>query len=76
LAYARTQALYLSIGLHAGWVLVNEFVRWLAGIEVTRNPACWSMLAVLLVVMVRLCRTTFKPVRDPAAPSNFGCGAR
>ena len=29
LAYLRTKALYLPIGLHAGWVLANEFARWL-----------------------------------------------
>lgn len=76
LAYARTKALYLPIGLHAGWVLVNEFVRWLAAIDVTQNVACWPMLVVLLLLMVWLCQTTFEPLRDPAGLSSSGRGAR
>ena len=76
LAYARTKALYLSIGLHAGWVLVNEFMRWSAAVDVTKNMASWPMLVVLLVLMVWLCQTTFKPLRDPAGLSSSGPGAR
>ena len=76
LAYARTKALYLSIGLHAGWVLVNEFVRWLAAIDVTQHAACWPMLVVLLFLMVWLCQTTFKPLREPAGLSSSVRAAR
>lgn len=75
LAYAKTKALYLSIGLHAGWVLVNEFMRWSAAVDVTQNVASWPMLVVVLVLMVWLCQTTFKPLREPGL-SNSGPGAR
>jgi len=63
LAYYRTGALYLPIGLHAGWVLTNEFARWLGGGSVIDYATCWPMLLLLLVLMARLCRTTFKPLR-------------
>jgi len=76
LAYFRTGALYLPIGLHAGWVLANESGRWLGGGSVIEYVTCWPMLVLLLVLMARLCRTTFKPLRTgtpsgsgPAAPS-------
>jgi len=75
LAYAKTEALYLPIGLHAGWVLVNEFMRWSATVDVTQDVASWPMLVVLLVLMVWLCRTTFKPLRGPGLSSS-GRGAR
>ncbi len=75
LAYARTKALYLPIGLHAGWVLVNEFMRWSATVDVTQDVASWPMLVALLVLMVWLCQTVFKPLRNPA-PSNSGHAAR
>ena len=75
LAYAKTGALHLSIGLHAGWVLSNEFVRWLGGGSVIEYAACWPMLVVLLVLMAWLCPTKSKPLRAPE-PSDSGRGAR
>ena len=62
LAYARTKALYFSIGLHAGWVLANEFMRWVTAVEVTQDVASWPMLVALFLLMVWLCRTTIKPL--------------
>jgi membrane protease YdiL (CAAX protease family) len=73
LAYYRTRALYLPIGLHAGWVLANEFARWLGGGSVIDYATCWPMLLLLLVLMARLCRTTFKPLRT-GTPSVAGPG--
>lgn len=70
LAYAKTEALYLSIGLHAGWVLVNELMRWSATLDVTQYVASWPMLVVLVVLMVRLCRTAFQPLRGPGLSSS------
>jgi hypothetical protein len=70
LAYAKTKALYLSIGLHAGWVLVNEFVRWLATLDVTREVASWPMLVALLVLVFWLCQKVFEPLHDPALSSS------
>lgn len=74
LAYARTKALYLSIGLHAGWVLANEFVRWLGAYQIIEDKAAWPVLAVLLVVVAWLCRNKLKPLRPPE-PSSSGGGA-
>jgi hypothetical protein len=75
LAYAKTGALYLPIGLHAGWVLANESARFVEVRGTTENIAAWPILALLLVVIARLCRTTFKPLRAPE-PSGSGRGAR
>jgi membrane protease YdiL (CAAX protease family) len=75
LAYAETEALYLPVGLHAGWVLVNEFLRWSSTIDVIQDVASWPMLMVLLVMMVWLCQTIFKPLRGHGL-SSFGHGAR
>jgi membrane protease YdiL (CAAX protease family) len=75
LAYAKTEVLYLPIGLHAGWVLVNEFIRWSATVDVTQDVASWPMLVVLLVLMVWLCQKVFKPLRGPGLSSS-GPGAR
>ena len=75
LAYAKTKALYLPIGLHAGWVLANEFMRWSATVDVTQDVASWPMLVVLLVLMVWLCQTIFKPLGGPGL-SNSGHAAR
>jgi len=74
LAYVKTGALYLPIGLHAGWVLANESARWLKAGTIVDDMATWPMLIVLLVVIARLCRTTFKPLRNPA-PSASGRAA-
>jgi uncharacterized protein len=75
LAYVKTGALYLPIGLHAGWVLANEFIRWLGGGSVIEYAACWPMLVILLVLMAWLCPTKSKPLRSPE-PSDSGRGAR
>jgi uncharacterized protein len=75
LAYVKTGALYLSIGLHAGWVLANEFARWLGGGSVIEYAACWPMLVVLLVLIAWLCPTKSKPLRSPEA-SDSGPAAR
>ena len=74
LAYVRTRALYLSIGLHAGWVLANEFARWLGTYQIIEDKAAWSVLVVLLVVVAWLCRNKLKPLRAPE-PSSSGGGA-
>ena len=69
LAYARTKAFIFfhraARGLGAG-----QRIYPLVGvtIDVTRDVASWPMLVVLLVLVVWLCRTTFKPLRGPASP--------
>lgn len=72
LAYARTQALYLSIGLHAGWVLANEFARWLGVGRVIENMLSWPVLAVLLVLVAWLCRKKLKPLSASGHSSSGG----
>ena len=74
LAYSRTGALYLPIGLHAGWVLANESARWLGARGTTEHIVAWPMLGLLLLVVARLCRTTFKPLCAPV-PSGSGRAA-
>jgi len=74
LAYARTRALYLSIGLHAGWVLANEFARWLGAYQIIEDKAAWPVLAALLALIAWLCRNKLKPLHPPG-PSSSGGGA-
>ena len=75
LAYARTKALYLPIGLHAGWVLANEFARWLGAGQIVEDRLSWAVLAVLLMLVEWLCRNKLKPLRAPG-PSSSGGVAR
>jgi membrane protease YdiL (CAAX protease family) len=74
LAYAKTQALYLSIGLHAGWVLANEFSRWLGTGRVVEQVMAWPVLALLLVVVGWLCTTKLEHLGAPE-PSLSGRAA-
>ena len=71
LAYVRTKALYLSIGLHAGWVLANEFARWMGAGRIVEDTMSWPVLAVLLVLVAWLCRNKLKPLCAPG-PSGSG----
>ena len=70
LAYAKTGAIYLPVGLHAGWVLVNEFIRWSATVDVTQEVASWPMLVALLVLIFWLCQKVFEPLRGPGLSSS------
>lgn len=67
LAYAKTRALYLPIGLHAGWVLANEFARWLDAGAIIEDMTTWPVLALLLVFVGWLCTTKLKPLHVPDA---------
>jgi membrane protease YdiL (CAAX protease family) len=76
LAFARTRALYLSIGLHAGWVLMIKIYalltaptgtglsRWLGGRALTENTLTWPVLVALLILLHWLCRHKLKPLRQ------------
>lgn len=68
LAFARTGALYLPMGLHAGWVFTlksyayftsanaTDVGRWLGGGALTENLATWPVLAALFGLVAWLCR--------------------
>jgi membrane protease YdiL (CAAX protease family) len=71
LAYAKTRALYLPIGLHVGWVLANESARWLDAGAIIEDVTTWPVLALLLVIVGWLCTTKLKPLDVPEA---FGSG--
>ncbi len=71
LAYAKTRALYLPIGLHAGWVLANESARWLDAGAIIEDMTTWPVLALLLVIVGWLCTTKLKPLH---VPEEFGSG--
>ena len=47
--FQRTGALYLPMGLHAGWVLVNELVRALGGGQIIEDWITWVALIVLWI---------------------------
>jgi membrane protease YdiL (CAAX protease family) len=49
--FLRTKALYLSMGLHAGWVFELKTVAWLGGGSVVNNPAIWPVLILVLVMI-------------------------
>jgi len=75
LAYARTRALYLSIGIHAGWVLANESARWLRAGSIVDDVIAWPVLALLLVLVQWLCTAKLKPL-GISEPSISGRGER
>jgi hypothetical protein len=67
-AFARTRALYISIGLHAGWVFtlksyayftetgVDDFSRWVGGGALTENVLTWPVLLLVFWALSRICR--------------------
>ncbi len=62
-AYYRTRALYLSVGLHAGWVVTNEFCRWLGLGQIRDHPVAWpALIAVWAAVAWLHSRQFFRPV--------------
>ena len=75
LAYVKTGALYLPIGLHAGWVWANEFARWLGAGSINDDMVAWPMLVLLLLVIARLCQNKLRPLPD-LEPSRAGHDAR
>lgn len=47
--FAKSGALYFPIGLHAGWVLANEFTRWLGMGKLIEQWVTWPVLAAVFV---------------------------
>jgi membrane protease YdiL (CAAX protease family) len=55
-AFVKTGALYLAIGLHAGWVLPNELVRELGGGAVIEDWRAWPVLLAVFGIVAWRCR--------------------
>lgn len=53
LGYRRSGGLYFSIGLHAGWVWPNEWVRELGRISLLEDWRAWPVLLVMLWAVYR-----------------------
>jgi len=47
-AFVRTKALYLSIGLHAGWVFALKTLSWMGGGSVVSNPLIWPVMVLMV----------------------------
>ena len=73
-ARVRTGALYLALGLHAGWVFTEKtFSRmtewttyrpWWGGGELVNNALVWPLLVGVLLVVIWLSRTKLQPPPD------------
>lgn len=75
LAFAETKGLYLSMGLHAGWVLTLKSYSfctapvimtepaWWIGNDLITSPAIWPVLVVLFFGVLWLCRNKLRPLR-------------
>jgi uncharacterized protein len=63
-AYAKTGTLYLSIGLHGGWVVANELVRKLHGGKIIEDWLTWPALLALGALIAWLCRHRFRPAAN------------
>jgi hypothetical protein len=73
-AFARTEALYLSMGLHAGWVFTLQSFsfltipnagvsgRWLGAVALTENVATWPVLVGTFFLVAWLCRNKLDPL--------------
>lgn len=67
LAFVRTKALYVSIGLHGGWVLtlksyslctqakLPQAASWWGGSALTGNALVWPILILLLAIVNWIC---------------------
>lgn len=56
-AFVRSGALYWPIGLHAGWVIGNEWVQHYRGGNLVQEPAVWPVVLATGWVVVRWCRS-------------------
>lgn len=75
-AFAKTRSLYLSMGLHAGWVFtlksygfftnadVSGTGRWLGAGALTENIATWPVLVGTFFLVAWLCRGKLKPSQE------------
>jgi membrane protease YdiL (CAAX protease family) len=64
-AFAKTRALYLSIGLHAGWVCtLKTYGALTAGGRMIENVAMWPVLIAVLLLLAWLCHTKLGSVAD------------
>jgi len=69
-AFAKTRALYLSMGLHAGWVCtLKTYAALTGGGRMLENVAMWPPLVAVLLLVVWLCRTKLRPSADEHSTS-------
>ena len=55
-AFLRTQALYWSVGLHAGWVFTIKTYSWMGGGNLLQHVVVWPVLIGVFFVVRTLCR--------------------
>lgn len=60
--YYQTGSLYWPLGVHGGWVLANEFVRWLGGGRIISQPVTWVVLMVVWLALARRWRRAEFPL--------------
>jgi membrane protease YdiL (CAAX protease family) len=72
-AFFKTKALYLSIGVHAGWVMAHEFARWLGVRRILQEPLVWPMLLAVFAALAWLCRNRLRAL-TASAVAGRGCG--
>jgi hypothetical protein len=84
-AFARTGALYMSIGLHAGWVISIKTVRvfgnyqtenlgWLFGAtdpKIVSGVVTWAGILLVGIVIHVLTRERARAIADPLLPKGF-----
>ena len=74
-AFMKTRALYLSMGLHAGWVCaLKTFAALTGGGRMIENAWIWPVLAAVVLFVAWLCRTKLKPLTNE--PSSAMAPAR
>jgi hypothetical protein len=71
-AFQRTRTLYLAVGLHAGWVLTNEFCRWLTKSQrfgqIRDYWESWPVLLVVLALVIWFTRRHATPSTETSSP--------
>lgn len=69
-AFVKTRALYLSMGLHAGWVCtLKTYAALTGGGRMIENAAMWPVLITVLLLVAWLCRAKLRPLADECSSS-------
>ena len=74
-AFAKTRALYFSMGLHAGWVMtLKTFALLTSGGSMINNAATWPVLVVVLLLVAWLCRAKLGALSDEGVATVAAAG--